>query len=151
MGKLTDRVTTLALDWWVTVNINYSRLAAEQLRVWFINRALFTVNSTTVVRKLSEVTKNRINIQIDPKGRMPLWLARVGSFGYLCKNLEGLLRLGTITERVNIGLWRYNSIDNRSIKNALDWVIPYLQQSKQWHWGVQVEPGGLMRFFGDPH
>ena len=243
MGKFQDRINTFTMAWWVTGNEKYAAAAAEQLKVWFINKdtymypqmdkaqfvpnhneygngtcwgiidangfsgmlnsvgmlelsaswkkkdtealkewfrqfakwlmeskngkdearqpnnhgvhydvllsasLLFTGDTITAAKVLNEVPLKRINTQIEPDGSMPRELAREGSFGYTCWNLVGWVNLASIADKINIDLWHYHSPDNRSIKAALDWVIPYLEGTKSWSWREKVEPAGLLDIF----
>jgi len=108
---------------------------------------LYSGDTTNAKKVLNEVPFKRINRQIEPDGSMPRELARAGSFGYTCKNLDGFIRLASLAEKVNIDLWHYCSADNRSIKNAIDWTIPYLKGEKKWEWREKVEPMGLVGIF----
>jgi len=47
-------------------------------------------------------------------------------------NLSGMFNLASLGERVGIDLWNHESSDGRSIRGALDWLIPFLLKEKPW-------------------
>jgi hypothetical protein len=47
-------------------------------------------------------------------------------------NLRGLFSLATLGERVGVELWKYQTEDGRSIRKALDFLIPFALEEKKW-------------------
>jgi hypothetical protein len=93
----------------------------------------------TVARLLEQVKTRRIARQIEPDGRQPLELKRTKSFDYSVVNLRGLFALATIGDRVGVDLWRFETKDGRSIRKALDWLVPYASGEKKWPY-KQISP-----------
>jgi hypothetical protein len=97
--------------------------------------ALFVGEDDAVVKKFLEESKTkRIARQIEPDGRQPLELRRTKAFDYSQTNLRGLFALATLGDRVGVDLWRYESADGRSIRKALDWLIPFATGEKKWEY-----------------
>jgi hypothetical protein len=75
---------------------------------------------------------DRMINQIEPDGRQPQELARTLAFGYSVFNLLGFAWLAVMGQRVGVDLWSYESSDGRSLKRAIDWLLPYCQPGATW-------------------
>lgn len=105
-----------------------------------VMRLSLLLGRTELARQVAETAKQkRIAAQIDPDGRQPHEMARTKSFSYSKMNLEGLMSLANLAERVGVDLWHYETGDGRSIRKALDFVVPYLTDpAKKWP-GKQIK------------
>ncbi|PHX58650.1 MAG: hypothetical protein CK522_03020 [Opitutia bacterium] len=82
---------------------------------------------------LDQAGVKRIEVQIEPDGRQPLELSRTASFSYSCFNLRALSDLALLGQHAGVNLWAYRSKDGRSLRVALDYLVPYLgKQPKPW-------------------
>jgi hypothetical protein len=94
--------------------------------------ALF-VGERRLARQIVESAKaKRIARCIEPDGRQPEELERTKGLHYSAFNLSAMSVLGRIGEQVDVGLWNYASADGRSLRQALDFVLPYLAGEKEW-------------------
>lgn len=82
--------------------------------------------------RLENAKTKRIATQIEPDGSQPLELARTKSLGYSTMNLRGFLHLANLGQKLNVDLWNFETEDGRSIKKALDYVLPFAEGEKSW-------------------
>jgi len=85
----------------------------------------------------------RILYQIDAEGGMYKELPRPNAAGYECMCLKGFEILALIASKFDIDLWNRNSqsADKRSVREAIEWLIPYYKGEKKWTFGnVEKNP-----------
>jgi len=91
------------------------------------------VGKTDVARNIfEEVKQKRIARQIEPDGRQPLELERTRAWSYSIFNLRALFSLASVGERSGVDLWHFETPDGRSIRKALDFLIPFALKDKKW-------------------
>jgi hypothetical protein len=127
------------LDWLLTSpNGREESKKSNNHGLWFdvqiTSVALFAGREDAARKILEEAKNNRIGIQIEPDGSMPLELARTTSKHYIRFTLEGFFRLASIGERVGVDLWNYETKDGRSLQKALEYPIPYILGKKEWQY-----------------
>ena len=94
--------------------------------------ALF-VGKTEIARRVLEASKTkRIEAHIEPDGRQPHELARTKSLSYSVMNLKGMLILAEMGEDLGIDLSHHESSDGRSIRKALEYLMPYADSENKW-------------------
>ena len=94
--------------------------------------ALFS-GQTDLACEVLEASKHvRIDCQIQPDGSQPRELARTKSFGYTIYNLRALCTLAHLGDRVGVDLWHYHSADGRSLRKAVEYVLPYADAKQAW-------------------
>jgi Alginate lyase len=100
--------------------------------VQITSMALFVGDRALAVDTLERVKTRRIAVQIEPDGRQPLELARTKAWGYSNMSLDALCRLATFGDEVGVDLWNFKTADGRSIRAAIDFLVPYAAGKKQW-------------------
>jgi Alginate lyase len=92
------------------------------------------VGDVELARQTAErAKKRRIARQIRPEGSQPKELSRTEAFFYSQYNLAALFKLATRAEHAGVDLWRYETAFGAGIRTALDFVVPYLENtSKPW-------------------
>jgi hypothetical protein len=94
--------------------------------------ALFLGDRQLAVDTLNRVRTRRIALQVEPDGRQPLELARTNGFSYSIGNLDGLMQLARLGQQVGVDLWGFRTPDGRSIRAALDFLLPYALGTTPW-------------------
>jgi hypothetical protein len=94
--------------------------------------ALFVEREKVAKQLLAEFAARRIAKQIELDGSQPQELARTQAWHYSIFNLEALFNAAAPADKVGIDLWNYETNDKRSIRKALDWLIPFAAGEKKW-------------------
>ena len=92
-----------------------------------------------VADKFLQTEFARIEQQVEPDGRQPLELERTNALGYSTFNLEAWSQLANAAETRSVDLWHYETADGRSIKKAIDFLLPYVVDGKKWEY-QQIGP-----------
>jgi len=97
-----------------------------------VQLALVSGRRDLAVDVLEDAGPRRIAVQIEPDGSQPHELVRTRSLGYSAFNLQALCHLATLAEHVDVDLWRYETPDGRSIRRAIDFLVPYVAAPHRW-------------------
>ncbi|MCX6172779.1 MAG: alginate lyase family protein [Flavobacterium sp.] len=108
---------------------NHGTFYSEQV----IAFALFT-NRLDIVNSEIEVFKNRMENQLKPDGSQPFELERTKSWNYVNMNLYGYFLIAKLAENNNVSLWNQQISEGKSLRNALEWILPYLKNEKVWEY-----------------
>ena len=94
--------------------------------------ALFIHKSDLAREVIQQAETKRLGRQVMTDGSQPLEAARTRGLSYSLFNLEGLMKLAVLGEHVQVGLWHYQTDDGRSIRKALEYLLPYAAGDKKW-------------------
>jgi hypothetical protein len=93
--------------------------------------ALYT-GQPDLARRTLERSRERIGRQIEPDGRQPRELERTRSWDYSIMNLTGFFELGRLGDRVGVDLWNHRTRDGRSLRQAMDFFVPFATGERKW-------------------
>lgn len=124
---------------WLTTSKNGKREAnaTNNHAVWYDVQAAAIaqyIGDEPAARQIFEAAKTRrIARQIEPDGSMPREQARTLSVTYSLFNLDAFFKLARIARNSGVDLWNYKTEDGRSLRAALDYMIPYATGQKDWN------------------
>lgn len=113
---------------------NLSQLADNKGSWYDMQVALYSlfIGDASTARRAVENAQQRIAAQIEPDGRQPAELKRTRSFHYSMYALQALFDVAYLGKHVGVDLFRFTTADGRSIRQALDFMIPFAIGEKKW-------------------
>ena len=99
-----------------------------------------------VAEKMIQSGFTRLASQVEPDGKQPLELDRTLAMSYSTFNLEAWSLLANAAETRNVDLWHYKTADGRSIRQAIDYLLPYVVDGKKWEY-QQIGPYKTYDFY----
>lgn len=125
------------LNWALTSSFGMREGRAPQNHgTWYdvqvVAMARFVGRDDLAQQILQDSVGKRIATQIEPDGRQPQEIARTTSLHYSVYNLTALCNLASLAANMNIDLWNAQTTDGRSIRKALDFVLPYILGQGAW-------------------
>jgi hypothetical protein len=94
-----------------------------------IDYALFT-GDMALAKDLVTASLQRVPVQIEPDGQEPLELARTNAYGYSTFNIMAWYNVSLLADHAGVDIWNYSTPDGRSVRKALDYLIPYTLDDK---------------------
>jgi hypothetical protein len=136
---------------WMTTSKNgvQESLVKNNHRIFFdiqIASIAMFCNKTDLAKKVLSNAKDLIAYQIEPDGKQPEELKRTLSLHYSTFNLIALFGLSNVAEKAGIDLWSFETKDGRSIKKALDYLLPYATGELDWNY-PQIKPYNAKDFY----
>ena len=102
---------------------------------------LYEGRTADATKLVNDFKTKRIASQIQPNGAQPSELSRTKSVNYSTMNLWGMTQVAQMGWQVGIDLWGFETSDGRSIRQAFNFLSPYLQNPETWTW-EQITNGG---------
>jgi Alginate lyase len=101
--------------------------------IQFLAISYFLGQDKIATQVAQNATANRIAEQVLATGEQYFETDRPFSWFYSIFNLRGLFQLAELAEHVRVDLWNYKTVDGKSIKAALDFLLPGAVNNSQWH------------------
>lgn len=124
------------LDWLLGPSGRKEAAAKNNHGTWFdaqvVGFAVFCDRPAIARRQIEAHTQGRIATQIEPDGRQPHELARTLALTYSTYNLLAFAGIACLAPRVGIDLWAFQTADGRSLKAALQWLLPFYTRETTW-------------------
>jgi hypothetical protein len=106
---------------------------ANNQETWYdvqiVALALYTGETDVALRRLGGVPDD-IAQEFEPDGRQPRELERTRAWDYSIFDLNAFLHLAELGERVGVDLWNYSTADGRSLRNGVDYLVPFATGEK---------------------
>ena len=93
--------------------------------------AIFTGQDSVAKMILDSVGLKRITLQVEPDGSQPFELRRTKAMSYSIKNLRHLIENAILAEHFGMDLWQYESEKGGSIRGALEYLVPFYTDGKE--------------------
>ena len=133
-----------------------SKIGKEEMKAknnhgsWYASQAMaleLYLGEKAKAKKRAEDLKGRIGWQIEPDGRQPLETERQDGFSYSVFNLEALATAARLAKRLGVDLWKYKTVDGRSLRTAFEYLEPFVAQTKPWPFRQlkKIEPNALAK------
>lgn len=101
-------------------NSNNNHAVAYDTQV--IRYAMYGGRDSVALKVINEFPERRMAAQIEEDGRMPAELARATAFFYTRYNIEHMIDICDMAQKLGVELYPAN---NYAIERAIDWMIPY--------------------------
>ncbi len=102
--------------------------------VQIISYLFFLDRKEEAKEHLQNVSKRRIASQINADGKQPEELARTNGMSYTLFNLKAHFQLAVFGDLVGVDLWNYKTENSGSIRQALDYFLPYVLAPETWEY-----------------
>ena len=76
--------------------------------------------------------------QLDKEGAFPLELKRTKPYGYSLFNLDAMTTICFVLSTKKNNLWNITFSDNRSLKDAIEFMVPFVEKKETWKYPKDV-------------
>ena len=127
---------TQYFDWMKnSKNGHDERNAKNNHGIWFDTQMLaigLFLDQKDYVKEYLKTTLARIPVQLELDGRQPLELERTAALSYSTFSLQAWFTAANLADNVGVDIWNYETADGKSIKKAIDWLLPFAMGEKPW-------------------
>jgi hypothetical protein len=125
-------------DW-----MDHSKIGVDEKKagnnhgIWYDAQALAINNFTENKEESTKIINRalgRLKDQMDAKGAFPLELGRTNSLHYSVFILNAFECIAQLSENINVDFRNTKLSNGMSLKNAYDFILPYLLEEKAWTW-----------------
>jgi hypothetical protein len=131
------------LKWLVTSSNGKKEAEAKNNHGTFYDMQIVTIASfcgeKSMADKILKHDFERLAWQIEPDGKQPLELERTAALSYSTFNLQAWIMLANAADANGVDIWHYQTADGRSIKKAIDYLMPFVVEDKKWEY-KQINP-----------
>lgn len=125
------------LDWLLTSSFGREASAASNNHASAYDAqvaavALYLGRDDVAREVLAAVPSRRIAAHVEPDGRQPEELARTRAYGYSLYNLFHLFNAADRAALVGVDVFGFATDDGRSLRAALDYLVPYAGHPERW-------------------
>lgn len=136
-GQLRDWFGDL-VEWMATSPIGRAEAAATNNHgIYFdalITHFALYAGMEDVAKAVTRRTRQRLEKQIAPDGRLPEELTRTRSLHYTTWTLTAVFDLADLSTCVGEDLWGWRTQDGRSLRGATDYVASFAGRTETWPW-----------------
>ena len=102
-----------------------------------------------LLEKAFSDAKRSFNKQFNAEGAQEHELERTRGFFYSCFNLTALSRVATVADKADLSLWEYKSSKDRSLKSAVDYLMPVARGEEWTHSSKNLDVSYLLPLLGE--
>ncbi len=126
------------LNWLLTSNNGLDEAKAKNNHgSWYdvqVTHLALATGQLAIAKKYAGNFTARVDSQITVDGKQPHELERTKSFGYSCFNAQALVVLARLGNNLELDGWKYKSADGKSLQKAIDYLLPFALNKKEWEY-----------------
>ncbi len=126
------------LTWLLTSELgNLERTRKNNHGSWYdyqVVGLMMYLNKQAQAKSYLTETKQRIEEQFKPDGSQPHELKRTKSVNYTSMNLQALVQVAFLAEKLDVNLWHFEGSQGQSLPKAIGYFYPYLRGEKTWQY-----------------
>ncbi len=126
------------LTWLLTSELgNLERTRKNNHGSWYdyqVVGLMMYLNKQAQAKSYLTETKQRIEEQFESDGSQPHELKRTKSVNYTSMNLQALVQVAFLAEKLGENLWNFEGSQGQSLPKAIGYFYPYLRGEETWQY-----------------